>query len=217
MIAEALRYADDPNAPRVEGCRRWRGAGDQPPRGGGGGESWGGRTRRVLMTGVSLHDPVRRRGRPADRARRSCSAATRSSAPYGDILPTTRCPTCPTRSRSASSTRCSTPAFSAYIGALFFVIGKTAFTFFIPALAGYIAYAIADRPGLAPGFVMGGLAAVVTQFGTPRPASSAHRRRRARRRDRALDRPAGRCPTWARGLMPVMVIPLFTTLDRRRR
>ena len=38
---------------------------------------------------------------------------------------------------------------------------------FIPALAGYIAYAIADRPGIAPGFVMGGLAADVMQFGTP--------------------------------------------------
>ena len=47
----------------------------------------------------------------------------------------------------------------AYIGALFFIIGKTAFTLFIPALAGYIAYAIADRPGIAPGFIMGGLAA----------------------------------------------------------
>ena len=47
----------------------------------------------------------------------------------------------------------------AYIGALFFIIGKTAFMLFIPALAGYIAYAIADRPGIAPGFIMGGLAA----------------------------------------------------------
>ena len=53
----------------------------------------------------------------------------------------------------------------AYIGALFFIIGKTAFMLFIPALAGYIAYAIADRPGIAPGFVMGGLAANLFNVG----------------------------------------------------
>ncbi len=41
--------------------------------------------------------------------------------------------------------------FFAYIGALFFIFGKTAFMLFIPAFAGYIAYAIADRPGIAPG------------------------------------------------------------------
>src|SRR4029079_19310443 len=54
MIAEALRYADDPNAPRVEGSVT-AGAGD----GGGGGaqETWGGRARRVLMTGVSYMIP----------------------------------------------------------------------------------------------------------------------------------------------------------------
>ena len=45
----------------------------------------------------------------------------------------------------------------AYLGALLLVIGQTAFAFFVPALAGYIAYAIADRPGIAPGFVMAGL------------------------------------------------------------
>jgi len=39
-----------------------------------------------------------------------------------------------------------------------FWIGKAAFSFFVPVMAGYIAYAIADRPGLAPGLVAGALA-----------------------------------------------------------
>ncbi len=39
-----------------------------------------------------------------------------------------------------------------------FWFGKAAFAFFVPVLAGYIAYAIADRPGLVPGFVAGVLA-----------------------------------------------------------
>ena len=56
MIAEALRYADDPNAPRVEGGAGGAGAGDGR-RTGGGSESWGARTRRVLMTGVSYMIP----------------------------------------------------------------------------------------------------------------------------------------------------------------
>ncbi len=90
--------------------------------------------------------------------------------------------------------------------------------FFIPALAGYIAYAIADRPGIAPGFVMGGLAANIFDVtdgggsGFPPPASSA--------RSSAACSPASiahwitgwKVPTWARGLMPVLVIPLLTAI-----
>ncbi|PTW91256.1 PTS system fructose-specific IIC component [Microbacteriaceae bacterium MWH-Ta3] len=41
---------------------------------------------------------------------------------------------------------------------IIFWLGKAAFAFFVPVLAGYIAYAIADRPGIAPGFVAGALA-----------------------------------------------------------
>ena len=65
MIAEALRYADDPNAPRVEGsgrCRWRRPCGRRRRRELGRSHPPGADDRRVL------HDPVRRRGRPADRA-----------------------------------------------------------------------------------------------------------------------------------------------------
>ena len=109
--------------------------------------------------------------------------------------------------------------FFAYIGALFFIIGKTAFMLFVPALAGYIAYAIADRPGIAPGFVMGGLAAnlfgVTDSDGVVHPGDRLprrHHRRCPRRRDRATGSPRWKVPTWARGLMPVLVIPLFTSI-----
>ncbi|MFX9532932.1 PTS fructose transporter subunit IIBC, partial [Acinetobacter baumannii] len=37
-------------------------------------------------------------------------------------------------------------------------VGDTAFVLMVPMLAGYIAYSIADRPGLAPG-MLGGLLA----------------------------------------------------------
>ncbi len=51
--------------------------------------------------------------------------------------------------------------------ALMQIGGETAFQLMVPLLAGYIAYSIADRPGLAPGMI-GGLLA-----GTSAPASSA--------------------------------------------
>jgi hypothetical protein len=40
-------------------------------------------------------------------------------------------------------------------------MGALAFGFLVPALAGYIAYAIADRPGIAPGFTVGAIAGFV--------------------------------------------------------
>ena len=38
-----------------------------------------------------------------------------------------------------------------YLGSVAFIIGVTSMSFLVPALAGYIAFAIADRPGIAPG------------------------------------------------------------------
>jgi fructose PTS system EIIBC or EIIC component len=48
--------------------------------------------------------------------------------------------------------------------ALMFQIGSGAFSFLIPVLAGYIAYGMADRPGLVPGFV-GGYISVTIKAG----------------------------------------------------
>ena len=51
------------------------------------------------------------------------------------------------------------------IAALFKAIGGTAFGFMLPVLAGYIAYSIAEKPGLAPGFVAGMMASSGTALG----------------------------------------------------
>ena len=178
MIAEALRYADDPNAPRVEGS-----AGDAGAVHRSGADGDLGRPRPAGADDRRLlHDPVRRGRRPADRARLPASVATRSSTATARSRSTTRSSTCPTPRRWTCPHALFHSGFFAYLGALFFIIGKTAFIFFVPALAGYIAYAIADRPGIAPGFVMGGLAinvfgvtdgAATTRSASPRPASSA--------------------------------------------
>ncbi|AFR48770.1 PTS fructose transporter subunit IIABC [Gordonia sp. KTR9] len=93
-----------------------------------------------------------------------------------------------------------------YLGAVSFAIGSGIMGLAVPVLAGYISFAIADRPGIAPGFVagivslavgasfigalIGGLIAGVVCLWIARTP----------------------VPQWARGLMPVVVIPLFGSM-----
>lgn len=48
-----------------------------------------------------------------------------------------------------------------FAGALFEIGAKSAFTLFVPILGGFIAYSIADRPGLAPGMIGGLLSSLL--------------------------------------------------------
>ena len=50
---------------------------------------------------------------------------------------------------------------SEYLGSVLIIIGSASMAFLVPALSGYIAYAMADRPGIAPGFVAGSVALVL--------------------------------------------------------
>src|SRR5512144_1242497 len=100
----------------------------------------------------------------------------------------------------------------AYLGAVLFTIGATAFKFLVPALAGYIAYAIADRPGIAPGFVMGALAVDLGGFGTAQSGFLGGIIGGVLAGLLAHWIAGWRTPAWLRGLMPVVVIPLLTTL-----
>lgn len=93
-----------------------------------------------------------------------------------------------------------------YIGALLSVLGGWAFGFLVPALAGYIAYAIADRPGIAPGFVMG-LAA--NEIGAGFLGGIVGGLLAGLLAGWIADREV---PRWLAGLMPVVIIPLVTTL-----
>lgn len=91
-------------------------------------------------------------------------------------------------------------------GALLLQIGQVAFGFLIPVLAGYIAYGMADRPGLVPGFVggmiasniaagfLGGLAAGLLAGGV------------------VLAIQRIKIPPVMRGIMPVVVIPLISSI-----
>ena len=93
-----------------------------------------------------------------------------------------------------------------YLGALLFLLGSWAFGFLVPALAGYIAYAIADRPGIAPGFVMGFLA---NEVGAGFLGGIVGGIVAGLIAGWIAKRPA---PRWLAGLMPVVIIPLVTTI-----
>ncbi|MEV7385298.1 fructose-specific PTS transporter subunit EIIC [Streptomyces sp. NPDC091215] len=89
--------------------------------------------------------------------------------------------------------------------ALLFQIGVVSFGFLVPVLAGYIAYGMADRPGLVPGFVggmiastinagfLGGLVAGLLAGGVVMGIQKIN------------------IPAALRGIMPVVVIPLISS------
>ncbi|MFE1803036.1 fructose-specific PTS transporter subunit EIIC [Streptomyces sp. NPDC059517] len=91
-------------------------------------------------------------------------------------------------------------------GALLFQIGGVAFGFLIPVLAGYIAYGMADRPGLVPGFVGGMISANINAGFLGGLAAGLL----AGAVVLAIQRI--KIPPVLRGIMPVVVIPLISSM-----
>jgi fructose PTS system EIIBC or EIIC component len=89
---------------------------------------------------------------------------------------------------------------------LLFKIGATAFSMLVPILAGFIAYAMADRPGIVPGIVAGLLA---NQIGAGFLGGLVGGLL-AGAIVMVIKRP--RVPRAIAGVMPVVVIPLLSTL-----
>ncbi len=89
---------------------------------------------------------------------------------------------------------------------ILFALGKISFFLLVPVLSGYIAFGIADRPGLVPGFV-GGLLAAVLGAGFLGGLISGFA---AGGLAYALTRL--RVPKGVRGIMPVVVIPLVSVI-----
>ncbi|RSS93930.1 PTS lactose transporter subunit IIC [Streptomyces sp. WAC02707] len=89
--------------------------------------------------------------------------------------------------------------------ALLFQVGGVAFAFLVPVLAGYIAYGMADRPGLVPGFVGGSIALTVNAGFLGGLAAGLISGAVVMAIQRV------RIPAALRGIMPVVVIPLISS------
>jgi PTS system fructose-specific IIC component len=93
-----------------------------------------------------------------------------------------------------------------YLGAVAFKIGNLSMSFLVPALAGYIAFGIADRPGIAPGFTAGAIAVFMGSgflgglVGGLLAGLAAYWIG------------SWQVPRWLRGLMPVVIIPLLGSI-----
>ncbi|MFC9230642.1 fructose-specific PTS transporter subunit EIIC [Streptomyces decoyicus] len=89
--------------------------------------------------------------------------------------------------------------------ALLFQIGSVAFGFLVPVLAGFIAYGMADRPGLVPGFVGGAIALTINAGFLGGLIAGLI----AGAVVMTIQRVA--IPPVLRGIMPVVVIPLISS------
>ncbi|MBT2531010.1 PTS sugar transporter subunit IIA [Arthrobacter sp. ISL-48] len=192
MVQEALAAADNPNARRVPHF----GAEEQAENAATEkGEHIGQKLKKALLTGVSYMIPFVAGGGLLIAlgfllAGFDIALGTKAN----DIL--------------ANNTLFNLPDgnLALYLGTVMFKIGALSMGFLVPALAGYIAYAIADRPGIAPGFVAGAVSGFMGAgflggiVGGLLAGYIAH----------LIG--TWSVPRWLRGLMPVVIIPLLASI-----
>ncbi|MFD3705696.1 fructose-specific PTS transporter subunit EIIC [Nocardia sp. NPDC058658] len=186
MIAEAVAASDTPGAATVGGTT------PTPSDSAAKGIGWGTRLRQILLTGVSYMIPFVAAGGLLIALSFLLGGYEISDSAKTIVL-------------DNSITDLPDGGLAIYFGAVLFQIGSLAFSFLVPALAGYIAFAIADRPGLAPGFTAGAIAVFVGAGflgGLVGGLVAGFA---------ALYVSKLPVPVWARGLMPVVVIPLLAS------
>ena len=187
MIREAVAAANDPSSARVSGTATAATATAATQL------SWGARIQRILLTGVSYMIPFVAGGGLLI-AIGFALGGYEVGNEAGTVI--------------TENALWDLPAggLGQYLGSVAFIIGVTSMGFLVSALAGYIAFAIADRPGIAPGFVAGAVAVLMNAgfiggiVGGLLAGFVAWWLGRL---------PA---PRWLRGLMPVVIIPLIGSI-----
>lgn len=188
LVTKALAAANDPSAPRVAG-----GAAAAASASPAAHESFGALLKRVLLTGVSYMIPFVAGGGLL-LALGFLLGGYEIAFDASDIASTYQLWNLPPE------------GLATYLGAVAFVIGNASMGFLVPALAGYIAYGLADRPGIAPGFVAGAIAGFMGAgfLGGIVGGLLAG----------VVARWMGtwNVPRWLAGLMPVVLIPLVASI-----
>ncbi|MBG6183490.1 PTS system fructose-specific IIC component [Arthrobacter sp. CAN_A214] len=188
MVEEAVAAARNPNARRVAGTAGGEQADDDEGR-----DSIGSTLKRALLTGVSYMIPFVAGG----------GLLIALGFLLGGYLITE---TADAVVLENSFLNLPEGGLGQYLGAVAFKIGQLSLGFLVPALAGYIAYALADRPGIAPGFVAGAVAGFMGAGflgGIVGGLLAGY-----------VALMIGRLsvPRWLRSLMPVVIIPLVASI-----
>lgn len=197
LITEALAAAKDPSGARVPAASGGASAASSAP---AQNERWGAKIQRILLTGVSYMIPFVAGGGLLI-ALGFLLGGYQVTADAGKVIIDNSLWNLPTENITSPL-----GPIGQYLGSVAFMIGATSMGFLVSALAGYIAFAIADRPGIAPGFVAGAVAVLMNAgfiggiiggllagfiawwLGRLNP------------------------PRWLRGLMPVVIIPLVGSI-----
>ncbi|MCQ9342459.1 PTS fructose transporter subunit IIABC [Corynebacterium kozikiae] len=159
MIQEAVDAAKNPNARRVAGAGAAQAA---SPEAAGSGLSWGKRIQQAVMTGVSYMVPFVAAGGlllalgflfggydVAGGAQAIALQHSLGNLPGNEVV------------IDGVATTFDRSGLALYLGAVLFATGQAAMGFVVAALSGYISYALAGRPGIAPGFVGGAISVAV--------------------------------------------------------
>ncbi|MBC3185394.1 PTS sugar transporter subunit IIA [Corynebacterium sp. zg-331] len=207
MLDEAVAAATDPGSLRVAGDPAAAPEGHEATPAQGSSLSWGKRIQQAVMTGVSYMVPFVAAGGLL--LALGYLLGGRAVGDYWQVLVTeyslTNLPD------QAAMINGQLVAFDQaglplYLAAVFFATGQAAMGFVVAALSGYIAYALANRPGIAPGFVGGALsvalgAGFIGGLVTGILAGLI-----------AMWIGSWRVPRWVASLMPVVIIPLLSSM-----
>lgn len=203
MIDEAIAAANDPHAPRVAAASATGGEESTSATG----ESWPKRLQQAIMTGVSYMVPFVAAGGLLlalgflvggyDMANGWEALVTQFSPtqlPGHEVM------------INGETMTFQRSGWALYLGAVLFATGQMGMNFVVAALSGYIGYGLAGRPGIAPGFI-GGAISVMVGAGflgglvTGILAGLI-----------AYWIQTWQVPRWLGSLMPVVIIPLLTSL-----
>lgn len=160
MLEEAVAASKNPNARRVAGGAAAPQA--EAAENSGSGLSWGKRMQQAVMTGVSYMVPFVAAGGlllalgflfggydVAGGAQAIALGHSLTNLPGHEVMV------------DGVLTSFDRSGVLLYLGAVLFTTGQAAMGFVVAALSGYIAYALAGRPGIAPGFVGGAISVLV--------------------------------------------------------
>ena len=202
LVDKALAAADDPSAARVPA------GGESSEESEEGSEHWARRLQRSVMTGVSYMIPFVAAGGLLIALGFLLGGYDIALTPEGadKSMAEVVAHDYTLWSLPGSVEGAAGSGLTLYLGSVFFLLGQAAMNFLVPALAGYIAFGLAGRPGIAPGFAMGAIAVSVGSGfigGLIGGILAGYV---------AAWFTGLNVPAWLRGLMPVVIIPLGTTL-----